>query len=802
LLAAVLLPPALATLFFYPVIFQGKTFYAFDILQSFAPWGSPESPRPLNTLISDPVNIFYSFSYHLKKGLENGVLPFWNSALLGGLPYAPPSYPLFYLAHLLLPITAAHDLLLWLHLAASGVFMAFYLREIGLESGSALLGAAAWMFNGYLMVWFEFENVYLMAFTFPLTLYLIERWLKGRSRVIYLFLIATLALSFSAHHAQLLIYQFLCIGAYCVFRCLRISRGASRIDWKGMALLFCSFWAALVISANFVSVHLSGYEGSQRVPFSCEALFNEIGIVPVKYLATLIFPDFFGSPALPLCFTPGARSYANYNELCIYGGVTVFLLALACVPYLRERFVAFYLITAVTAISMAMGSLLYCPLASYIPSLNLSTPTRILYVFGFSLCVLAALGSQMVLSKTDSRRRWAVALWLAVLLFAISIVLYVQTEQGLQWAAGSIKGLDPETVVLSMREFFHPLSPILLKPLLLLALSIYLLAALALSGKRVFQYFLLFIILYDLMSFGWAYNTASPRQLEYPVTGGIRFLSEDRDIFRVATYGNFLHNSLVPFGIQDGGGYSSFYPKRYGDYLHLSQHGSDAPLPEQHSRWVFWRSFGSPLMDLLNIKYLVTSPNISIRSEQVELVYGQEVNIYRNKGAFPRAFFVPGFVVLKDKEGIYGAMAGFSRKDFRERVILETPPPSGFGEDDASARIRGPWSVNIVNYQANRIDLQVSSSQKGFVIVGENYHPSWKAYVNDRETPVIRANYIMRAIPVEEGTHEIRLVFRPVLLIAGISVSALGWMAFGVILLAIKLAGRRSPAPGKGVIRV
>jgi hypothetical protein len=777
---------ALATLFFYPVIFQGKTYYAFDILQHFAPWAIPGVDfRAHNTLISDPVEGFYPYYHYLKSSVSEGVFPLWNNTKFCGELYAPPSHPLVYALYVVFPMTVAHDLLLWVHLLGTGLFMVLYLREIGLHPCSSLIGSAAWMFNGYVMVWFEFENVLMMAATLPLILFLMERWFRYRTKTLYTGLICAISLSISVNYAHLLIYQGLFISAYCIWRFLA-SHGRERDQqggpgWTGMAQLLLACLLGMGISANFFTNHMSYLEDPQRTIFSFNALFDLIGKLPLKYGATLIFPDFYGSPASTLCFTPGDQIYANYNELCIYGGIPALLLAVACIPYLRENFVAFFLLTALTTLSMAMGSILYYPLASYVPGLSFSTPTRILYVFGFSLSVLAGLGSHLLLRKGDSRIRWAVALWFAALAFGIGLALFVQTEEGIRWAAASILGSKDKGVYDSLRSFFHVFSPILLKPLLLLVVSVYLLCAFVFSRRMVFHVLLVIVLLYDLMSFGWAYNTASPKHLEYPETKGIRLLREDPEPFRVVTYGNILPNTLTPFEIQDIGGYSSFYSKRYGDFLHLSQRGGGVPPPEQHNRWVSFDAFGSPLLDLINVRYLVTSPNVSVGSEKTELIYSDEIKIYRNKAAFPRVFFVPHCLVLGNKEDVYRAMAGFSAEDFRNRVILESPPPPGFDAQEQEENLMDS-RVTITAYGQNRIDLDVSARKRGFVVIGDSYHTGWRARVDGDEVPVMRANSILRAIPVNQGEHKVTLVFRPGLLLAGMLVSAVGWMALLLLL--------------------
>ena len=63
----------------------------------------------------------------------------------------------------------------------------------------------------------------------------------------------------------------------------------------------------------------------------------------------------------------------------------------------------------------------------------------------------------------------------------------------------------------------------------------------------------------------------------------------------------------LPFdghGLDELGGYASFYPPRYGELLNITQ-----GLPtETLSRWSMMTRFDSPLLSLMNMKYVATPP--------------------------------------------------------------------------------------------------------------------------------------------------------------------------------------------------
>jgi uncharacterized membrane protein YfhO len=63
------------------------------------------------------------------------------------------------------------------------------------------------------------------------------------------------------------------------------------------------------------------------------------------------------------------------------------------------------------------------------------------------------------------------------------------------------------------------------------------------------------------------------------------------------------------------------------------------------------------------------------------------------------------------------------------------------------------------------------------VVIVDAYDPGWRAWVDGRETSVLRANVAFRAVAVGAGRHEVELRYRPRALGAGIAVSALSLLA-------------------------
>jgi hypothetical protein len=89
--------------------------------------------------------------------------------------------------------------------------------------------------------------------------------------------------------------------------------------------------------------------------------------------------------------------------------------------------------------------------------------------------------------------------------------------------------------------------------------------------------------------------------------------------------------------------------------------------------------------------------------------------------------------------------------------------------------------VRITSHRPNRIRLQAEMNRPGFVVLSEVYYPGWEALVDRKPVPLLRTDYVLRAIPVPVGSHEIQVQFRSKtlqlgLVIAGLALVAVCWI--------------------------
>lgn len=91
-------------------------------------------------------------------------------------------------------------------------------------------------------------------------------------------------------------------------------------------------------------------------------------------------------------------------------------------------------------------------------------------------------------------------------------------------------------------------------------------------------------------------------------------------------------------------------------------------------------------------------------------------------------------------------------------------------------------TVAIKTYDANKLSYEVNSSKGGVVVFSEVYYPGWQAFIDGKEVEVGRVNYILRALNVPAGKHEIVMTFDPVSLH---TTETIAYIALTLLLLGI-----------------
>ena len=254
----------------------------------------------------------------------------------------------------------------------------------------------------------------------------------------------------------------------------------------------------------------------------------------------------------------------------------------------------------------------------------------------------------------------------------------------------------------------------------------------------------------------------------FPQTEADRIICQDTD-----TYYRVLNLSVSTFNDNT----TSFYHKSIGGY-HPAKLRRYQELIEEHLQGEMSRinvavvETGGHLdacngdslfhvLNMLNTKYVILGlkdgGKMPVQNpwaqgngwfvEQVEYVPDADAEI----AALHNADLRKVAVVDKQFEGVLGEQT------------LSNSPLKGEDSGQEASPLRGglEGSVELTSYEANRLSYKVRSQQGGVVVFSEIYYPGWTCTIDGQPTDIARANYVLRAIKVPAGEHEVIMTFDP-----------------------------------------
>ncbi|MGB5238745.1 MAG: YfhO family protein [Flavobacteriaceae bacterium] len=105
--------------------------------------------------------------------------------------------------------------------------------------------------------------------------------------------------------------------------------------------------------------------------------------------------------------------------------------------------------------------------------------------------------------------------------------------------------------------------------------------------------------------------------------------------------------------------------------------------------------------------------------------------------------------------------------------------PAEFEKDSSAA-------IVLTDYRPNRLRYVSTNSREGLAVFSEMYYDKgWNAYVDGQLQPHFRVNYVLRALELPAGRHEVEFRFEPEVVITGSKIS----LASSAVLLLVLLGG-------------
>ncbi|HXF55855.1 MAG TPA: hypothetical protein VNK52_17200 [Hyphomicrobiaceae bacterium] len=236
-----------------------------------------------------------------------------------------------------------------------------------------------------------------------------------------------------------------------------------------------------------------------------------------------------------------------------------------------------------------------------------------------------------------------------------------------------------------------------------------------------------------------------------------------RDRVELAGLGFHWPNASITHRLEQTLGYN---PVRVRLYAAATGAQDTVGLPEQRTFAPLFPSYRSLMADLLGLRFIATGVPIesidkSLRPGDLTLIARTgDGYVYENPRALPRVMLVPNAMTADFNDLLTtGQWPSF---DPNTTVLLEAA--------ETTAERPSGWA-RIVTYLNSEVIIEAESPAGGFVVLNDVWFPWWRAEVDGRPAPILRANVIFRAVAVPPGRHTVRMIFKP---LSGALAQALG----------------------------
>lgn len=689
---------------------------------------------------NDLTNMFVPWLRFAVTTVQQGRLPLWNPTLFSGTPFvANPQPGLFYpptwLALLMTP-TRALVLSLVFHVWLASMGMYIWLRSEAASEAGAFLGAVVFAFSGYTFTRIQAGHVGLFntGAWLPLILWMGKRTVERRSWRWAILGGAPVGMAFLAGHTATFIYVGLALALYLTFCAWR-----SALDLRAMLKILLPPLALMTVTGLALGAvqllplaELTLHSNRQSVDYAFAARFSW----PPGYVLTLLIPNFFGEPTRTGYWGDGV-----YDEVIFYVGLLPLLLAVLGART-RHRLTPFLVALGLGALLLALGQygVLHPLFYRFVPLFRIMrAPARAGFLFTLAAAALAGL-TLTALHTPDERVRllsplkwsWVWPVTGAALLLAMMGFVAFAWGRESNPAAGRL---------------WHTANQIVLFALLFVPATAWLRHA-GSPGKPLLVGAAIALALLDLWTFGGSIATVKSA----PENAYWRIVAQaipDPQATRVLPWGlgDFDQNGGMPYGLRSITGYDPLMLARYQSFIH-SRNDPTA------------RTF-----DLLTAGYLVTSAQQAFPDtpESPRLLHEESgVWIYERPTALPRAWVTAQTEVLDDAR----ILTRIHEADFDPRTTALVSTPT------ACASSGEPGQATILRDDGNRIQARVQGGG-GLLVFSEIDYPGWRVFVDGNTVPLLRADYVLRALCVPAGEHEVTLVYDPPLLKVGALISGL-----------------------------
>ncbi len=262
------------------------------------------------------------------------------------------------------------------------------------------------------------------------------------------------------------------------------------------------------------------------------------------------------------------------------------------------------------------------------------------------------------------------------------------------------------------------------------------------------------------------YQEKDTAEAEFTASKADLEIQKDKSDFRVFNLGGSFQENNTSYFYKSVGGYHPAKLRIYQDLI-------EKQLSKQEINFA--------VLDMLNTKYLIQKDRAGV-TQQYQL----------NDGALGSCWLVKQVVFVKDADAEMKAIDNFNPRDtaFVQESFKAAVPFTP--QYDSTA------TVQLVKNDNDEISYSFNAASNQFAVFSEVYYNAgWKAFIDGKEAPIVKVNYVLRGLAVTAGKHSIEFKFDPPMLKKGKQVSLIAHLAVVIFLLLFgyfTFKGKKEPA--------
>ena len=751
----------------------------------------------------------------------------WTNAVFSGMPtyQMAPSYKS---TDTLAKVEKVYHL--WLPENVWYVFaylLGFYilLRAFDFRWYLATLGAVIWAFSSYFFIIIAAGHIWkvmALAYLPPMIAGIV---LAYRGKYAWGLIVTALfcALEILANHVQMTYYYlFIVLAMVIAF----VIEGTRKKQWQHLlkATGVCLAGAAIGICINMSNLYHTWEYGKESMRGKSELVKADAAnqtssgldrdyITQWSYgideTWTLLVPNTKGGASVPMVLNKTAMAHANNDYLGIYEQIgqywgnqpmtagPVYVGAFVLMLFILGLFIVKgplkWALLAVTILSILLSwGRNFMPFTDffldYIPMYaKFRTVASILVIAEFTIPLLAMLALKKIVDEPEIMKSKMKYIYVSfaltggiALLFALMPKLFfsdfisISEMQAMrqipaEQLAPLVQNLTEMRVAVFTADCWRSFWIIVIGTACLLLYKYHKLRAEWLTGL------LVILCLFDMWQVNKRYLNdemfVSKTVREEPIqkSTAIDHILQDKSLdFRVLNLAtNTFNENETSFYVKSIGGYHAAKLRRYQELIdaYISKEMEqvyNAIVEAQGDMTQVKGDSVYPVLNMLNTKYFI-----------LPLQGGQTVPV-ENPYRYGNAWLVDKVTYVDNANQELDMMA---KMDLRHEAVADKKFKEQLGESTVQDTLS---VVRIKSYEPNQVTYEVESGKGGVVVFSEIYYPGWTATVDGVEQELGRVDYVLRALQIKPGKHEIVLSFFPKSIT---TTETIAYVALGILLL-------------------